>query len=389
MLKKFIPFALPLTGSAEKKEVCLAIDSGWITLGPRTKQFEEDFAKYINVPHAVALTSCTAAIQLALIVAGVGPGDEVITTSFTFAATSNAIVHVGARPVLVDVLPDSYNIDPSKIEAKITKKTKAIIIVHYGGYPADLTAIMAIAKKHKLEVIEDAAHAVGTKYKGKMIGSHGNLVCFSFHPIKNITTGDGGMITTPNAQYAQRLSQLRLHGMSKDAWKRHSAAGSWRYDILEHGFKYNMTDVAAAMGIHQLRRLEGFIQTRQKYAEYYQKSLSKIPEITVPPMGGKDIRHAWNLYTIKVNTGKLNINRDEIVEELKLRGVGSSVYFISLSHLTAFKKLGYKQGDFPVCDDLSDCIVSLPIYPKMRFADVKYVTKTLESIIEEHRKNDR
>ena len=383
-MKKFLPFAQPLFGEEEKKEVLEAMDSGWVTLGPKTKQFEEDFAKYIGTKHAVALTSCTAALQLALMVAGVGPGDEVITTPFTFAATSNAIIHVGAKPVYVDVEETTFNIDASKIEEKITKKTKAIVPVHYAGHPVDLDTINAIAKKHNLHVIEDAAHAVGTEYKGKKVGNFGNMTCYSFHPIKNMATGDGGMITTNNDAYAERLSQLRLHGMSKDAWKRHSASGSWKYDILEPGFKYNMTDIAAALGIHQLRKLDGFIDTRVEYAKIYNKAFSKIKEITIP-YEAKNIKHCWNLYTVRVNTKNLSISRDEIIEELKKQNVGVSVYFIPLHYFTYYKSLGYKEGDFPVSEKIYNDIISLPLYPKMTKEEVVEVTKILTDIIVTHR----
>ncbi len=384
-MKKFIPFSQPMFGQEEKKEVIAAMDSGWVTLGPKTKEFEEQFAKYVGSKYAIGVTSCTAALFLSLLSSGIGEGDEVITTIFTFAATANAIIHTGAKPVFVDIEKDTFNIDPKKIQEKITKKTKAIIPVHYAGRPVNLDAIHEIAKKNNLLVIEDAAHAVGSKYKSKMIGSFGNLVCYSFHPIKNISTGDGGMITTDNEEVAQKLSRLRLHGMSKDAWKRHSAAGSWRYDILEAGYKYNMTDIAAALGIHQLKKLEKFITARTKYAEIYTGLLSKVPEVTVPT-SGTNVRNSWNLYTIKVDTKKLSITRDEIIEELKSMNIGVSVYFVPLHLFTYYKKYGYKPGDFPVAEKVFEGIISLPLYPKMTKSEVAYVAKSLEKIISSHRK---
>jgi dTDP-4-amino-4,6-dideoxygalactose transaminase len=384
-MKKFIPFSQPMFGKAEINEVAKAMESGWVTLGPKTKDFEEQFAKYVGSKYAVGVTSCTAALFLSLISAGIGDGDEVITTIFTFAATANAIIHTGAKPVFVDIEKDTFNIDPKKIQEKITKKTKAIIPVHYAGLPVNLDAIYSLAKKNNLLVIEDAAHAIGSKYKSKMIGSFGNLVSYSFHPIKNISTGDGGMITTDDEEVAQKLSRLRLHGMSKDAWKRHSSTGSWRYDILEAGYKYNMTDIAAALGIHQLKKLEKFIEVRTKYADIYTSLLGKIPEVTVPT-NSQSVRNSWNLYTVKVDAKKLSITRDEIIEELKKMNIGVSVYFVPLHLFTYYKKYGYKPGDFPVAEKVFEGIVSLPLYPKMTKGDVVYVAKSLEKIISIHQK---
>jgi dTDP-4-amino-4,6-dideoxygalactose transaminase len=384
-MRDFIPFAQPFFGKEEKKEMLETLDSGWATLGPRTKQFEEQFAHYVGAKYAIGVTSCTAAIHLSLVASGIGPGDEVIVPIFTFTATSNPIIHVGAKPIFVDIEPDTFNIDVEKIEEKITKKTKAIIPVHYGGQPVNLAKIKAIAKKHNLTVIEDAAHAIGTTYKGKMIGSHSEYVCFSFHPIKNISTGDGGMITTNSSRIADHLSQLRLHGMSKDAWKRHSAAGSWKYDITEPGFKYNMFDIQAALGIQQLKKHEKFLKTRKEYAHIYDKAFSKTPEIIIPYIQ-KGIRHAYNLYTIQVETKKLSIDRDKIVDELKKKGIGVSVYFIPLHYFTFYKKMGYKKGDFPIAESVFEKIISLPLYPKMTKEELNYISKTLINLIEENRK---
>lgn len=383
-MSKFINFSQPLFGPEEKKEVWQAMDSGWVTLGPRVKQFEEQFAKYVGAKYAVGLNSCTAALHLAYIAAGIKKGDEVITTPFTFACTASMLLHLGAKPVFVDIDPHTFNIDPRKIEAKITKKTKAIVPVHYAGHPVELDAIMKIARKHKLIVIEDAAHAVGTKYKGNMIGKNGNMCCYSFHPIKNMSTGDGGMVTTNDAALAERISRLRLHGMTKDAWKRHSAAGSWRYDIAEAGFKYNMTDISAALGIHQLKKLNEFIKIRERYAKLYTKALSNIPAIILPK-AQSHVRHAWNLFTIQVDTKGLAITRDEIVEELKKEGIGTSVYFIPLYHLTLFKSLKYKPQDYPMTERVFERIISLPIYPKMTAKDVLFVATTLKRIITKKR----
>jgi len=385
-MRDYIHFAQPLFGKEEKKELLEALDSGWVTLGPRTKQFEEDFAKYVGAKFAVGVTSCTAALHLSLLAAGVGINDEVITTIFTFSATANTIIHTGATPVFVDIDPLTFNIDPAEIEKKVNKKTKAIVVMHYGGQSCDMDAIMKIAKKHKLVVIEDAATAVGTEYKEKRIGGIADMTCFSFHPIKNMSTGDGGMVTTNNEKYAERISILRLHGMSKDAWKRHSAAGSWKYDIVEPGFKYNMMDIQAALGIQQLKKLDTFIEIREKYASMYDTALAKIPEITLPYVAEYG-KHARDLYTIRIDTKKLKLTRDQIVDELKKMQIGVSVYYIPLYEFSYFKKeWKLKSSDFPVADGIYQNMLSLPLYPKMKPVDVKYVIKTLTDIISSARK---
>ncbi len=385
-MKKYIHFAQPLFGSEEKKEVIKAMDSGWVTLGPGTREFEEQFAKYTGAKYAVGLSSCTAALHLALIAAGVGRGDEVITTIFTFAASINPVLILGGKPVLVDIDEKTMNIDEKLIEAKITKKTKVIMPMHYGGYPCNMDAIKKIAKKHKLIIIEDAATAIGTSYKDKKVGNIGDMTCFSFHPIKNMSTGDGGMVTTNNKLFAERIMLLRLHGMSKEAWKRHTAAGSWKYDIVEPGFKYNMTDIQAALGRVQLKRLDGFIKIRKQYAKIFDSELSKIPEITVP-IHSKDSGTAYNLYTIRIDTKNLTVTRDEIVELLKQEQIGVSVYYIPLYEFSYFQKhLKLKSSDYPHASAVYQNMMSLPLYPKMTLKDVNRVINTLSKIIIKHRK---
>lgn len=384
-MRKYIHFAQPLFGKEEKREILSVLQSGWVTLGPKVGQFEEEFAKYVGAKYAVAVSSCTAALHLSALVAGLGKGDEVITTPFTFAATSNILFHVGATPVFVDIDEKTFNIDTAKIEAKITPRTKAIMPVHYGGQPVDMEKVVKLAKKYNLKIIEDAAHAIGAEYKGRRIGAIGDLTCFSFHPIKNISTGDGGMITTDNKDYAEKLMLLRLHGMSKEAWKRHAKAGSWKYDILSAGFKYNMTDLQAALGIHQLRKLDTFIAKRESYAGIYDKLLGKIAEITLPYVE-KNIRHARNLYTVMIDTSRLKINRDDLVERLKEANIGVSVYFIPLYHFSYYQKLGYKKTGLPITERIYQKIISLPLYPKMRLADIYYVAKTVKGLIEKNRR---
>ena len=385
-MRKYIHFAQPLFGEEEKKEIIAALESGWVTLGPRTKQFEEQTAEYIGCKYAVAVSSCTAGLHLSLLAAGIGKGDEVITTIFTFAATANTIIHVGAKPVFVDIDSKTFNIDPEKIEEKITKKTKAIMPMHYGGQPVEMDKVMKIAKKHNLVVIEDAATAIGAEYKGKKVGNISDFAVFSFHPIKNMSTGDGGMVTTNNEKFAEQLSILRLHGMSKDAWKRHSASGSWLYDIVAPGFKYNMTDLQAALGIHQLKKLDQFIKTREKYAQMYDMAFTDTPEITLPYVGS-NIKHARNLYTILIDTKKLSIDRNEIVDKLKEANIGVSVYYIPLYVFSYFKNnFGLKKADFPVAESIYARMMSLPMYPGMKKEDVNYVAVTLKDIIKNNRK---
>lgn len=385
-MNKFIPVGQPLFGEEEKKEILEALDSGWVTLGPRTKQFEEAFAKYVGAKYAVAVSSCTAAIHLSLLAAGIGKDDEVITTPFTFVGTVNPLVAVGAKPVFVDIDPQTFNIDPKQIEKKITKKTKAIMPVHYAGLPVDLDAIRKLAKKHKLLVIEDGAHASGLTYNKEKIGSTSLMTNFSFHPLKNMSTGDGGMITTNDEKIVNELQKLRLHGMSRDAWKRHSATGSWRYDVEEPGYKYNMTDIQAALGIHQLKKLSKFIKTRRDYAKIYNKAFSKVSEITVPFVSPGQ-KHIYTLYTIKIDTSNLKITRDEIVERLKEANIGTNIQFIPVHYFSYYSKTyKYKKGDFPNTEAVFEQILSLPLYPKMKLSDITYVSKTLIKLIEKNRK---
>jgi dTDP-4-amino-4,6-dideoxygalactose transaminase len=380
-MDKFIPFAQPLFGKEEKDEVLDALDSGWVTLGPRTHQFEEDFAKYVGSKYAVAMSSCTAGLFLSLLASGISKGDEVITTILTFAATANPIVQLGGVPIFVDVMEDSLNIDVSKIEEKITKKTKALMIMHYGGQAVDMAKVKSLAKKYKLLIIEDAATAVGTEYKGTRIGNIGDATVFSFHAIKNMSTGDGGMVTTNNKNLYDKLCLLRLHGMSKDAWKRHSAVGSWRYDVSLPGYKFNMTDIQAALGIQQLKKLDKFIAVRQKYASIYDEKFSKIAEIRIPHNDTSN-RHARNLYTVQIDISKLTITRDQIVEEMKKRNIGANVYYMPLYELSFYKKdLKVKPSDFPVAQKVFKKMLTLPLYPKMTIEEVNYVADTLIEIV--------
>lgn len=393
---KFIPFALPLLEREENQEVINTLKSGWITTGPKSKLFEKAISDYISSKHAVVVNSCTAALHLSLISVGVSDGDKVITSPLTFASTANVIVHQRATPVFIDIDPRTYNIDPNNIETYLKKnknkkdKPKAVIPVHYGGHPCDMDAIWYLARKHNIKVIEDAAHAIGSEYYSKKyqslskkIGSYSQsaTTCFSFYPTKNITTGDGGVLVTDNAKIAENARIMSLHGISKDAWKRYSSQGSWYYEIVGAGYKYNMTDILASLGLHQIKKLDSFIKKRTDYVNLYNKSFKNIEGITLP-FCGKGIKHSWHLYPIQINKNKAGIDRNSIIEELTKKNIGSSVHFIPV-HLHPYyrKKFGFKKNDFPVAESVYQKIVSLPLYPGMKKGDILRVIKAIKYII--------
>ncbi len=388
MRKKFIPFHVPLIEQEEIDEVVDTLKSGWLTSGPKTKRFETDFANYVGAKNAIAVNSCTAALHLALNAVGIKPGDEVIVPTFTFAATAEVVLYFGAKPVLVDCSRDTFNIDPKEIVKKITKKTKAIIPVHVGGNPCLMDEILDIAKKYKLKIVEDAAHALPAKYKSRMIGTIGDITAFSFYATKNITTGEGGMITTGNDKYAEKMEIMRLHGISRDAWKRYAKAGSWYYEILKPGYKYNLTDIQSSVGIHQLKKCDRLYRIRKRYAQMYTDGFKNTPEVFLP-FQEQNTQHAWHLYIIKLDLRKLKINRDEFIEALKVKNIGVSVHFIPL-HLHPYYRdtYGYKPGDFPNAKYLYERIISLPLYPKMTEEEIKYVISAVKSIIKENRSKD-
>ena len=322
---EFLPFSPPLIGEEEIREVVDALRSGWITTGPRTQRFEGQFAAYLGAPGALALNSCTAGLHTALVTLGIGPGDEVITTPITFAASVNVIEHVGARPVLADVQPDTLNIDPLEIERRVTPRTRGVIPVHFAGHPVDLDPIRELARRHRLAVVEDAAHALPARYRGQPIGSGDNPVAFSFYATKNLTTGEGGMLTG-SSEFLERARVVSLHGMSGDAWKRYGKGGKWFYEILLPGFKYNMTDIEASLGIHQLRKLELITSLRQKWSALYDRLLGDLPEITLPHRApGR--RHACHLYVITLDVDRLSVTRDQFMEMLKAENIGCGIHF--------------------------------------------------------------
>jgi dTDP-4-amino-4,6-dideoxygalactose transaminase len=387
-----VPYHRPSIGREEIEEVINTLESGWLTTGPRTAQFEREFGGSVGAPFAQAVSSCTAGLHLSLVALGIGPGMEVITTPITFCATVNVILHVGATPVLADVGRDG-NIDPASVEARITERTRAIIPVHLAGLPCEMDALWAIAKRHRLHVIEDSAHAAGAHYRCLPIGSgnpqtgdRSNTAVFSFYATKNLTTGEGGMVTTHDADLAESLRILCLHGISKNAWNRYSDRGSWYYEVLRPGFKCNLTDIQSAIGIRQMRKLEGFIQMRTRYAQAYNQAFSDLEEFDVPP-DKAHCRHAWHLYSLRLNLEKLDITRDEFIEQLNKRGIGTSVHFIPIPLHPAYAAIAARpENDCPRALALYPRLVSLPLYPSMSLSQVDYVAESVKQIAYEARK---
>ena len=375
----FLPYCLPEIGAEEIDEVVDSLRSGWITTGPKVKRFEERFAEYCGVEHAIAVNSCTAALHIALAAMGVGPGDEVIVPTMTFCSTANVVTHLGARPVIVDI-DRHYQISVDAIERALSPKTKAIIPVHYAGQAADLDEIAALARSRGIPVVEDAAHASGSEYMGRKIGSHGNTVAFSFYATKNMTTGEGGMIATPDAEAAAKMRRLALHGMSRDAWKRYNQAGSWYYEVLEPGYKDNMTDLAAAMGLHQLRKLDRFNQRRQYLAERYDRAFSQLGCFRL--MKARPGRnHVYHIYPVEIIPGTLGISRDQMIDQLKELNIGTSVHFIPLHRHPYYRDTyGYRPDQFPIAEQIFERILSLPLYPKMSDSDADEVIETVTSV---------
>jgi len=452
MRSPFLPFSPPLIGEEEIAEVVDTLHSDWITTGPKVRRFEEEFAAFIGAPAALALNSCTAALHVALATLGIGPGDAVITTPMTFCSSIHVIEHVGARPILVDVEPDTLNIDPRKVEAVVTQlahrpqttdcrpqpsavggrpsavvnsgqrsavggreqrsaisgreqrsaisgheqrsavggRIKAILPVHLYGHPCDMDSLIEIAQEHNLAVIEDAAHALPAKYKGRTIGTSAvggppSAVCFSFYATKNLTTAEGGMLTG-SPEFIDEARVWSLHGMSRDAWKRYSAEGSWYYEVVRPGFKYNMTDIQAAIGLHQLRKLPQFQARRREIVRRYNEAFSQFEELQTPTER-PEVEHAWHLYVLRLNVERLNVSRNQFIEELKARNIGTSVHFIPI-HLHPYyrDKYGYQPDDFPVAYREYQRIVSLPLYPRMSDRDVEDVIEAVVEVVKRYRR---
>lgn len=380
----FLPFSRPTISDAAIQEVVDCLKSGWITTGPRTKKFEELLKEYLQAPHILALTSATAGLHLAMIALKLQPGDEVIVPAMTFVGTLNTIVQAGGRPVIVDVDINTYNIDPIKIEKAITPKTRAIMPVHLTGLSADLDSIYKLANKYHLRVIEDAAQAIGTRYQGKLIGSFGDTQIFSFHPNKNLTTGEGGCIATRDDELAKSISCMRFHGIDRDAFSRFTKEGSHHYDVIAPGFKYNMLDMQAALGIHQLPELENFNGRRKELAQKYDDNLSDWPEWRLPPNPELSEGHAWHLYAPLLNLEKSGITRDDFINRMKHEhNIGIGVHYSTPPHLFTYYRetYGYKPGDFPNAEKIGERIMSLPLFPLMTDDDHDRVMTAMKAVL--------
>ncbi|HNV27268.1 MAG TPA: DegT/DnrJ/EryC1/StrS family aminotransferase [Nitrospira sp.] len=377
----YLPFHVPEIDDEDIDAVVSVMRSGWLTTGAKARQFEQEFAAKVGARYAVALNSCTAALHLALEAIGLQEGDEVLVPTMTFAATAEVVTYFKAKPVLIDCLPTTLNMDPELIERAITPRTKAVIPVHFAGQPCEMGSILEIARRHDLRVIEDAAHAFPASYKGKAIGSIGDYTCFSFYATKNITTGEGGMVTTDDPDQADRIRRMSLHGLSRDAWKRYTNQGSWYYDIVAPGFKYNLTDMAAALGLTQLHKAERFWKTRERYAALYAEGFRDLPEIT-PLMIHDDVQHAWHLYVIQLDLDRLRISRQTFIEGLQQKQIGCSVHFIPLHLHPYYRETGhYSRADFPVASQAFDRMVSLPLYSKMSEEDVHRTIQAVRELI--------
>ena len=380
----FLVFGQPLIGEEEIREVVDTLKSGWLGTGPKVHKFEEDFKDYIGCRHALALNSCTAGLFLALETVGVGAGDEVITTPMTFAATGNVVIHHGATPVFVDVDRHTMNIDPDLIESAITSRTKAIMPVHMTGRPCKMDEIMDIAHRHSLYVIEDAAHAIETWYGDRKVGDISDITVFSFYVTKNVVTGEGGMITTGNDDWAEEMRIKSLHGISKDAWKRYSSEGFQPYETIYPGYKFNMMDIQAALGIHQLARVEESLKVRERHWRRYNQAFEDMPEI-ITPLEEEGIKHARHLYTILIRPEMLTIDRNQFIEALKAENIGSGVHFVAL-HLHEYYRntFGYRRGDFPSAEFISDRTISLPMSAKLSDKDVDDVIAAVKKVVQQH-----
>lgn len=382
----FLPFCRPTLESEEIASVVESLESGWITTGPKVLAFEGQFRERLGVPHAVSVNSATGGLHIALAALDIGPGDEVITTALTWPSTVNVIELLGARPVFADVVPGTLLIDPADVERKITERTRAIIPVHYAGAPADIDALETAIDARPIVLLEDAAHALGTQYKGVEIGAGRHTAVFSFHPIKNITTGEGGMVTTRDDELAERMRRLRFHGVSKDAWSRYGKSASPRYEVVEPGWKYNMLDLQAALGIEQMKKLERFNRVRGELAARYADRLADIRELrplTRPPYPHV---HAWHLYIVELDLDLLSIGRDQFMGALGEAGIGVGLHFTPV-HLHRYyaQKYGFKLGDLPVSEAAGETILSLPLYPRLTTADQDRVVLAIRRVVESQR----
>jgi len=379
-----LPFHRCSFDDNEINEVVDTLRSGWLTTGPKTQRFEEDFRDFTGCRHAVGLNSCTAGLHLALAASGLQAGDEVITTPMTFVATTNVLMHLNLKPVFVDIERDTLNLDPARIEQAITPRTRAILPVHFAGHPCDMDAINAVARRHNLTVIEDAAHALGAKYKGTPIGGNGNMAAFSFYANKNITTGEGGMLTVPDDALVERVRVLRLHGLSRDAWKRFGKEGYAHYDLEAPGYKYNMADINAALGIHQLKKVDRFQETRRRYAAIYDDAFKPLGamEVLEEKPYAESARH---IYVIAPKPEALTLNRDGFMQEMQSAGIGVAVHFRAIHFHTYYREtLKVAPEILPVASEMSDRVLSLPLYPRMTESDVQRVIDTVTHLVKKY-----
>jgi len=396
MRNTFLPFSPPLIGEEEIAEVLDTLRSDWITTGPKVKRFEQEFAEFVGAPAALAVSSATDAMQVALAALGIGPGDEVITTTMTFCSTVHVIEHLGARPVLVDVLPDTLTLDPARVAEALTPRTRALLPVHLYGHPCEMDALLELAQQHHLAIVEDAAHALPARYKGRLIGAaltasdlatcNSQLAtCFSFYATKNLTTAEGGMVTG-EADLIDRAHIWSLHGMSRDAWKRYSASGSWYYEVVLPGFKCNMTDIQAALGLQQLHKLPQFQQRRREIVRQYQAAFAAMPELQTPTER-PEVESAWHIYALRLNLEQLRIDRAQFIQELAARNIGVSVHFIP-NHLQPYyrDKYGYRAEDFPVAYREYQRLISLPLNLRLSDADVEDVIEAVKDIVATYRR---
>jgi UDP-4-amino-4-deoxy-L-arabinose-oxoglutarate aminotransferase len=379
-----LPFSRPSLGEEEIQEVVDVLRSGWLTSGPRAKRFEADLAAYTGAEHAVAVSSGTAALHLALLAHGIGPGDRVVTSAMTWPATVNAMELVGARPIFADVDRGTLQITPESVEPALGEAVRAILPVHFGGQSCDLAGLAKIAQRDGLLLIEDAAHALGAVCGGRRIGSHGHTACFSFHPAKNMTTGEGGAVTTDDARLADQLRLLRFHGVDRDAWTRHGRASSARYETVRPGLKYNLTDLQAAIGIHQLARLDDFIERRTRLASLYREALADVDVVTPLRLAEHTTRHAWHLFVVTLDLERVSCDRDAFAARLGERGIGTGLHF-SAVHLHRYyrERYGHRVGDLPDTEWASERVISLPLFPGMEDADVARVCDAIRAVAAE------
>ncbi|HEY7270402.1 MAG TPA: DegT/DnrJ/EryC1/StrS family aminotransferase [Dehalococcoidia bacterium] len=379
MSEDFLPLARPDITDEEVDEVVDTLRSGWLVFGQKSQRLERDFAAFTDSPHAVSVSSCTAGMHLALMAYGIGPGDEVITSALTFASTASVIVHVGATPVLADICADDLNIDPAEIERRITARTKAIMPVHYAGQPCRMDEINAIARRHGLRVIEDAACAVGSKYKGRPVGAISDAAVFSFYAIKNMTTAEGGMLTTADAALAEQVSVLRNQGTDTNAWKRYSEAGQPFYTLLTPGFNYRMTDVHASIGLGQLRRLPEFTRRREQLAARYTRLFADVPQVE-PPAVRDDVETNWYIYVIRLR--ETPVARNEVIDRLKAKGIGTAVHYLPVHYHPYFREhFGFRKGDYPVTETEFERLISIPLFPLMQDSDVDRVVEAVHESV--------